>query len=92
MARRLHAAQGLSLICGFYLNELMLKLLPRHDAHERLFDDLRRDARARSTAGASRRRVLRGFEKNLSARARLRGDARPRRRKRHADRRRRALT
>src|SRR5437762_1362429 len=30
--------RGLSLICGFYLNELLLKLLPRHDAHERLFD------------------------------------------------------
>ncbi len=30
--------QGLSLICGFYLNELLLKLLPREDAHERLFE------------------------------------------------------
>jgi DNA repair protein RecO (recombination protein O) len=32
-----HPLKGLSLICGFYLNELLLKLLPRHDAHERLF-------------------------------------------------------
>lgn len=30
--------KGLSLVCGFYLNELLLKLLPRHDAHEQLFD------------------------------------------------------
>jgi len=29
---------GLALICGFYLNELLLKLLPREDPHERLFD------------------------------------------------------
>lgn len=29
--------QGLGLICGFYLNELMLKLLPREDPHEALF-------------------------------------------------------
>ena len=32
-----HPLKGLSLICGFYLNELLIKLLPRHDAHERLF-------------------------------------------------------
>ena len=32
-----HPLRGLSLICGFYLNELLLKLLARHDAHERLF-------------------------------------------------------
>ncbi len=30
--------RGLSLICGFYLNELMLKLLPREDPHEQLFE------------------------------------------------------
>jgi DNA repair protein RecO (recombination protein O) len=29
--------RGQALICGFYLNELLLKLLPRDDAHERLF-------------------------------------------------------
>ncbi len=29
--------RGLSLICGFYLNELLLKLLPREDPHEELF-------------------------------------------------------
>jgi DNA repair protein RecO (recombination protein O) len=30
--------KGQALICGFYLNELLLKLLPRDDAHERLFE------------------------------------------------------
>jgi len=30
--------RGLSLICGFYLNELLLKLLPREDPHEALFE------------------------------------------------------
>ncbi len=28
---------GKALLCGFYLNELLLKLLPRDDPHERLF-------------------------------------------------------
>ncbi len=30
--------QGLALLCGFYMNELLLKLLPRDDPHEILFD------------------------------------------------------
>lgn len=34
----LHMLQGQALICGFYLNELMLRLLPREDAHETLFE------------------------------------------------------
>ncbi|HVS26009.1 MAG TPA: DNA repair protein RecO [Burkholderiales bacterium] len=29
--------QGRSLLCGFYLNELIMKLLPRDDPHEQLF-------------------------------------------------------
>lgn len=29
---------GLPLLCGFYFNELLLRLLPREDAHEALFD------------------------------------------------------
>lgn len=45
--RTLHAAewqggdlrlQGRALMCGFYLNELLLKLLPTDDPHERLYD------------------------------------------------------
>lgn len=30
--------RGEALMCGFYLNELLLRLLPREDAHEALFD------------------------------------------------------
>ena len=33
----LHVLHGSALICGFYLNELMLRLLPREDPHETLF-------------------------------------------------------
>lgn len=29
---------GQALFCGYYLNELLMHLLPREDAHERLFD------------------------------------------------------
>ena len=56
--------KGLSLICAFYLNELLLKLLPRHDAHERLFATYTRTLSAlhpkREPSG-----VLRSFEKDL---------------------------
>ena len=31
--------QGEALMCGFYLNELLLRLLPREDSHEALFDE-----------------------------------------------------
>lgn len=34
----LHVLKGQALICGFYLNELMLRLLPREDPHETLFE------------------------------------------------------
>lgn len=37
-ADRLVLLQGEALMCGFYLNELLLRLLPREDAHEALFD------------------------------------------------------
>ncbi|HQR59743.1 MAG TPA: DNA repair protein RecO [Methylophilaceae bacterium] len=30
--------QGEALMCGFYLNELLLRLLPREDPHEALYD------------------------------------------------------
>ncbi len=30
--------RGEALMCGFYMNELLLRLLPREDAHESLFD------------------------------------------------------
>ena len=44
-----------ALLCGFYLNELLLQLLPRDDPHEALFDDYA-EAVARARAGATRRR------------------------------------
>ncbi len=37
-ANSLVSLQGEALMCGFYLNELLLRLLPREDAHEVLFD------------------------------------------------------
>lgn len=57
--------KGRALLCGFYLNELLLKLLPREDAHEQLFLDyqaaLARLAEEEAEPGA----VLRRFEKAL---------------------------
>lgn len=55
---------GLSLICGFYLNELLLKLLPRDDPHEELFAAYRQTLVA--LAGPEvHAAVLRRFEKSL---------------------------
>src|SRR4249920_914619 len=31
--------RGSALLCGFYLNELLLKLLPREDPHPELYDE-----------------------------------------------------
>lgn len=58
------ALRGRALFSGFYLNELLLKLLPRNDAHPGLFDDYRR---ALDGLGESRALdgVLRTFEKRL---------------------------
>lgn len=55
---------GLGLMCGFYVNELLLRLLPREDAHERLFDAYA-DALAGLAAGAEHAVLLRGFELRL---------------------------
>lgn len=52
------------LFCGFYLNELMLKLLARDDAHEQLFDCYE-NALTRLATDASESGVLRGFEKSM---------------------------
>ena len=59
-----HPLKGLSLICGFYLNELMLKLLARNDAHERLFEHYAQTLLDLSPGG-EHARILRGFEKSL---------------------------
>ncbi len=52
------------LFCGFYLNELMLKLLARDDAHEHLFDCYEQ-ALVRLAALEDEGGVLRGFEKAM---------------------------
>jgi DNA repair protein RecO (recombination protein O) len=59
------APQGRALMCGFYLNELLLRLLARGDAHERLYD--RYVATLDQLAGetADFERILRRFEKSL---------------------------
>jgi DNA repair protein RecO (recombination protein O) len=71
--RTLHAAEriggfpflrGTALMCGFYVNELILRLLPRDDPHERLY--LAYEATLRRLAeGADAEPTLRGFEKSL---------------------------
>ncbi len=55
---------GNALFCGFYLNELLLKLLARDDAHERLYDRYQ-EALIALASGARMALVLRGFEKSL---------------------------
>jgi len=55
---------GLALICGFYLNELLLRLLPRDDPHERLFDYYR-ETLALLAGRGSPAPVLRRFELRL---------------------------
>jgi DNA repair protein RecO (recombination protein O) len=56
---------GRGLMCGFYVNELLLRLLPRDDPHEALFD-----VYAGALAGLASQdvsAVLRDFEKRLLA-------------------------
>jgi DNA repair protein RecO (recombination protein O) len=60
------ALAGIRLMCGFYLNELVLKLLPRDDPHERLFEAYAASL-ARLSAGQSEAAVLRGFERRMLA-------------------------
>lgn len=56
--------QGTALLCGFYLNELLLNLMARDDPHEQLFDyyqqTLQRLAREQDHAA-----TLRCFEKHM---------------------------
>jgi DNA repair protein RecO (recombination protein O) len=65
---------GIALMCGFYVNELLLRLLPRDDPHEALFDAyasaLSRLAAGEALAGAgtaARAAVLRAFERRMLA-------------------------
>ena len=52
---------GSALVCGFYLNELLLKLLPREDPHPQLFANYEA-ALADLAAGGEQAPVLRRFE------------------------------
>jgi len=66
---------GIALMCGFYVNELLLRLLPRDDPHEALFDAYGEAlarlsaaaALARPSVGAAQAAVLRGFERRMLA-------------------------
>lgn len=73
--RTLHGAEwrgglaplaGMPLLCGFYLNELLLKLLARDDPHEALFDYYQATLSELSQlADNGLERVLRRFERHL---------------------------
>ena len=56
--------KGGALLCGFYLNELMVKLLPRDDPHEILYQAYF-DALHALSNGQDHAATLRRFEKNL---------------------------
>jgi DNA repair protein RecO (recombination protein O) len=56
--------QGTALMCGFYLNELLLNLLARDDPHEQLFDYYRATL-YRLAHEADQGATLRCFEKHL---------------------------
>ena len=60
----LQPLSGRGLMCGFYLNELLLRLLPRDDAHEALFD-VYANALRELSEGNPQASVLRSFEKRL---------------------------
>jgi DNA repair protein RecO (recombination protein O) len=60
------ALAGIGLMCGFYLNELLLRLLPRDDPHENLFDAYAVALESLST-GKSQASVLRSFERRMLA-------------------------
>jgi len=59
------APGGISLMCGFYLNELLLRLLAREDPHEALFDAYAQSIAKLCAAGEPQAPVLRGFERRL---------------------------
>jgi DNA repair protein RecO (recombination protein O) len=58
--------RGRGLMCGFYLNELLLRLLPREDAHEALFDAYSESLKELS-ASTNYPPILRSFEKRMLA-------------------------
>ena len=56
--------EGQALYCGFYMNEVLLRLLHRHDPHDALFE-VYQTALQRLQRGDSHEAVLRIFEKHL---------------------------
>lgn len=56
---------GDSLLCGFYMNELIVKFLAREDAHESLFDDYYQTVAQLSQAKDQFEKILRPFEIRL---------------------------
>jgi DNA repair protein RecO (recombination protein O) len=65
-AGALQALAGQGLMCGFYVNELVMRLLPRDDPHEALFDRYG-EALRRLSSQEHPAVVLRAFEKRLLA-------------------------
>lgn len=63
-AGALRPLAGRGLMCGFYLNELLLRLLPREDPHEALFD-VYGQSLEQLTGGVAHACVLRSFEKRM---------------------------
>lgn len=57
--------RGEGLLAAFYLNELMLRLLARADAHPALFAAYLQTLRALEATGGTQEQVLRGFELDL---------------------------
>jgi len=53
---------GESLMCGFYLNELLMRLLPRDDPHEALFDEYALTLKMLATQAQDSAVILRKFE------------------------------
>jgi len=56
--------RGEALLCAFYVNELLIRLLAREDAHEALFDRYSQALR-QFAAGEASAPILRRFEKAL---------------------------
>ena len=56
--------EGQALLCGFYVNEVLIKLLQRHDPHEALYDSYEHTLFALQQHG-QHEAILRRFEKIL---------------------------
>jgi len=60
------AVHGEALLCALYVNEIVMRLLPRHDPHAAVFEDYG-IALARLAGGESASWTLRRFERDLLA-------------------------